>query len=344
MNRAIFLLLMLVQAMWIAAGCKAEEYASDYKVTELVALTSGKGKNEDPCLLRAKDGAIYLTWFSDRGGNADIYLVSSTDAEKWTEPVAIIQSKDYGNFYPSLAQTADGAFHLTWFRIDPKRKVFSVWYANSKDTVKWSEPRAMTPLEKDYNWVPTIAASGQNVWIAWAGGRAGNKDVYVIESTDAGATWQEPVQVTKDPLHDDLPNIERKADGSLVLVWTRYKPGKEDYLSSTGDIHFATSKDGKVWSEPVAITQNDYTDTIPEIYSNLDQSEYFAAWCSAKGTMDLPLSDVKAPPKHLLASGKAGGYSPRLLPLTKDEYLIVCVKETSDGLQICSGRIRKTGN
>jgi hypothetical protein len=340
LKKVIVPLVLLALAVDGTAECPGQEYRSDYPMTEPVSLTPGPGNNEDPYLLRAKDGTIYMTWYSDRGGHPDIYLNASRDGKKWGEPVAVIQGHDAANFYPSLAQTSDGTFHLTWFRINAKCHVFSVWYSNSKDAKTWSEPRPMTPPDKGYNWVPTMAAGNNSLWLAWASGRTGNKDVFVMQSKASGRTWQEPVQVTSHPFHDDLPNIAQKPDGTLIIVWTRYKPGKSDYLSDTADIYYTTSKDGRTWGDPVAITKNDYTDTIPEIYCNMDRSEFFMAWCSPKGSLDLPLSNVKAQPMHLLG-GTAGGYSLRLLPLTDKDYLVVWVRKIKNGAHIYSCQIRK---
>jgi hypothetical protein len=343
MKQTFIPFILLTLAGDVSAQRLGQVYRSDYTMTEPVQLTSGTGKNEDPCLLRAKDGTIYMAWFSDRGGNPDIYINDSKDGGRtWSEPAAIIQGGGVGNFYPSLAQTNDGAFHLTWFRIDAKRRVFSVWYSNSGDARSWSKPRAVTPLDKDYNWAPMIAASrDDSLWIAWASGRTGNKDIFLIQSKDGGRTWQDPVQVTRHPFHDDLPKPAQKPDGTFILVWTRYKPSsKADYLSETADIYYATSRNGTAWSDPIAITRNDYTDSIPELHSNIDRSEYFAVWCSAKGSFDLSLSDVKARPMHLLASS-VEGYSLRVLPLTDQDYLVVWVRKLKEGLHIYSCQIRK---
>lgn len=341
MKQAMFPLILLALAVDVTAQRPGREYQSDYTTTEPLQLTSGTGKNEDPCLLRAKGGTIYMAWFSDRSGNPDIYINSTKDGKRWGKPVAVIQGGGAGNFYPSLAQTGDGTFHLTWFRIDAKRRVFSVWYSNSRDAGTWSEPRAMTPPDKGYNWVPTIAAAADGgLWIAWASGRTGNKDVFLMQSKDRGRTWQQPVQVTSHQFHDDLPNITQKPDGTLIIVWTRYKPDRNDYLSETADIYYATSRDGTAWSDPTAITRNDYTDSIPEVYFNVDRSECFVAWCSPKGSFDLPLSDVKARPMHLLGSN-VEGYSLRVLPLTDQDYLVVWVRKTSNGLHVYSCQIRK---
>ena len=72
----------------------------------------------------------------------------------------------------------------------------------------------------------------------------------------------------------------------------------------------------------------------------MDGSEFFVAWCSPKGSFDLPLSDVKTQPMHLLGS-KAEGYSVRVLPLTDKDYLVVWVRKTNNGLHIYSCQMRK---
>ncbi len=341
MKRSSVPFILLALAVGATAQGLEQEYPSDYTISEPVQLTRGTGKNEDPCLLRAQDGTIYMAWFSDRSGNSHIYLTATKDSLRWSEPVAIIQGGGGGNFYPSLAQTNDGTFHLTWFRIDAKSHVFSVWYANSKYAGTWSEPQAMSPPDKDYNWVPTIAAAKDgSVWIAWASGRTGNKDIFLKQSKDGGRTWQEPVQVTNHHFHDDLPQIAQRPDGTFILVWTRYQPGKDDYLSKTAEIYYALSTDGATWSDPMAITHNDYTDSIPEVYSNMNGSEFFVAWCSAKGSFDLSLSDVTAQPRHPLGRN-IEGYSLRVLPLTDKDYLVVWVRKTPGGLHIYSCQMQK---
>ena len=337
---ALVVLLVLIPII-LVTQCKSKEYPPDYKTTTPILITDIEGNNEDPFLLRAKDGTIYLVWFSERSGNADIYMKTSKDGKIWSEHTVIIKGGGASNFYPSLAQTKDGKFHLTWFCIDAKSKTFSICYTNSDNGRKWSKTQAITPRHKGYNWVPTIvAARDGSIWIAFSSGRTGNKDVFVVQSKDGGKTWQKPIQVTKHKNHDDLPNIAQKPDGSFLVVWTNYVPEKADYLSKTADIYYATSKDGKIWSGPIAITKNDYTDTIPEIFSNLDQSEFFVAWCSPNGTWDLPLSDLKAEPKHLLGS-KPGGYSPRVLPLTDTDYLVAWTGSNKKGKQIYSYQIKK---
>ena len=256
MNKANALgVLLLLIPLIVGMQCRSKEDPPDYATTDPILITDIEGNNEDPFLLRAKDGILYLVWFSERSGNADIYMKTSKDGKTWSEDTVIVQGGGANNYYPSLAQTEDGTFHLAWFRIDSKSKTFSICYANSDDGRLWGKTQAITPRHKGHNWVPTVlAARDRSIWIAWSSGRTGNKDVFVVQSKDGGKTWQQPVQVTKHKNHDDLPNIAQKPDGSFVVVWTNYVPGKADYLSKTADIYYATSKDGRMWSEPFPIT------------------------------------------------------------------------------------------
>src|SRR5215510_15819314 len=46
-------------------------------------------KDEDPNVLTARDGTIFVTWFSDRGDNPDIYLTSTNDGINWRPTIRV---------------------------------------------------------------------------------------------------------------------------------------------------------------------------------------------------------------------------------------------------------------
>src|SRR5262245_25681240 len=58
-------------------------------------------KDEDPSVLVARDGTIFVAWFSDRGGNPDIYLTSTNDGTNWKPPIRVTTSAA-GDYYPNL--------------------------------------------------------------------------------------------------------------------------------------------------------------------------------------------------------------------------------------------------
>src|SRR5512134_561046 len=53
-------------------------------------LSAGSpSKDEDPSVLRAADGTIFVAWFSERSGNPDIWITSTRDGVEWTDPVRV---------------------------------------------------------------------------------------------------------------------------------------------------------------------------------------------------------------------------------------------------------------
>ena len=72
--------------------CRQKGYPADYRTTAPILVTDSEGNNEDPFLLRAKGGTIHLVWLSERSGNADIYMTTSEDGTKWSEPIAITKN------------------------------------------------------------------------------------------------------------------------------------------------------------------------------------------------------------------------------------------------------------
>jgi hypothetical protein len=47
---------------------------------EAVLSVGNPGKDEDPSVLRARDGSIYVAWFSDRTASGDIYITRTERA------------------------------------------------------------------------------------------------------------------------------------------------------------------------------------------------------------------------------------------------------------------------
>src|SRR5262245_10760545 len=91
-------------------------------------------------------GMAGFTWPGRRGG-AQIYIKSSEDGRTWSteEMVTGGPGEDY---YPSLAQTSDGTFHIAWFRLERKQKDTDIWYSRSQDARTWTSPVQITESPK----------------------------------------------------------------------------------------------------------------------------------------------------------------------------------------------------
>ncbi len=70
---------------------------------------------------------------------------------------------------------------------------------------------------------PTIAARGQNVWVAWSDERAGQvprrSHIYLRQSSDGGNTWQPEQRLRQVAGRAERPDIALTPDGKPVVVW-----------------------------------------------------------------------------------------------------------------------------
>ena len=117
--------------------------------------TGSPTKDEDPSVLLAADGRVFVAWFSDRGNNPDIYVASTNDRRTWSAPVRVTSGPG-GDFYPNLLQDSGGVLHLVWFQW-VALFVGQIRHATSSDGITWSPEEAVTTEFLVDDWVPTVA-------------------------------------------------------------------------------------------------------------------------------------------------------------------------------------------
>jgi hypothetical protein len=330
-----------------AGGCSGpsisprEPEGAASRHSETVALLPHPGKDEDPSLLRGADGAFWLAWFSERSGNADIWMTRSPDGVHWQPPWQVTSHPD-ADFCPSLLQARDRRFHLAWFRQAARSGIRNIYYASGDAHGRnWSAPRAIT-REQSEDWVPSLMEDAKRVlWIAWASNRTGNKDIFLVRSGDRGKTWSQPRQITDHPEEDDFPCLAQLGSGAYCLVWTRHRQRRKgEWLpNDTSEVMCSRSRDGERWSQPRAITRDRFADAFPAIHRNVSASKYFVSWTTNRygpqaGIAGVMLSEsmqYPAAPFRITPLG-AQGYYARLAPTDREGlYLLVWVSKTDRG-------------
>src|SRR5262249_32814693 len=69
------------------ASVRLSHAGTTFAATEPALLSTGSPNNdEDPSVLLSSDGTLFVAWFSDRGGNSDIYVTSTSDGLTWATP------------------------------------------------------------------------------------------------------------------------------------------------------------------------------------------------------------------------------------------------------------------
>jgi len=291
--------------------------------------TGSPGKDEDPSVLLAHDGTIFVAWFSDRAGSGDIYISSTKNGRDWT-PAVRVTTDAGGDFYPNLVQDDAGLFHLAWFRWTAPL-VGHIMYNTSTDGLTWNtanEVQATKAPDVD-DWVPTITVRTDGTVLIYFVSKKRNtttpqNDLYLARKQPGMAAFDAVVGangINVPDAHDHLPFIARTGAG-YTIVWTRYDLSQEiPWQNPKSDLWYATSADGITWGAPAKYTTD--AGNIVHLYAGMYETlghETFLLWLSTRTgavqPLEAPVANLGSYPTGVTANSAltAQGYSHRIAP------------------------------
>jgi hypothetical protein len=142
---------------------------------------------------------------------------------------------------------ADGQYvHVAWY--DNRDGNYEIYYKRSTNGgANWSADVRLTN-STGISWMPSIAAKGRYVHIAWTEVRNNIANIYYIRSDNSGSSWWSPVGLTDPAIASSNPSIS--VSGSYVhLVW------QDNAYSSPPEIEYKRSFDnGATWGATVRVT------------------------------------------------------------------------------------------
>ena len=111
---------------------------------------------------------------------------------------------------------------------------------------------------------PQIAAGpGDDLYVSWADGRNGDDDVFLRRSTNAGATWTDPVKVNDNPADGTaqfLPKVDVTSGGRVNVL---FLDGRNDKANKKLlDAYLATSTDGGKHFKNVRVSDQSFDSTV----------------------------------------------------------------------------------
>jgi Leucine-rich repeat (LRR) protein/Neuraminidase (sialidase) len=235
-------------------------------------------------------GTWVAAWWSTNDGaggvaaDSHLYTARSTDnGATWSDPLQIdtvaevLFAEDWN---PQVVTDGLGTWILVWNSDDPRHGNtfdFEIAYARSTDGGQsWSSPAI---LNTDYmsegrvDWRPQLATDGAGKWVAvWDNGPAVNSDIWVAQSTDAGATWSAPEILHDypnfDSESDEIPRIATDGIGNWVVTWSSRV---SLFLAGADlDIFSARSTDnGNTWQYPKLVNDSGRNDTDIDHWSRV---------------------------------------------------------------------------
>ncbi len=230
-------------------------------------------------------GWVYSSWADYRNGPlGDIYFRRcSTPTGSWVGEVNITlnhpNTHAIGYGPPAMATSGNGVF-MTWGVQGPDSPPTPVppfiHFAGSLNNGQnWLPVVHVDPLGTGQNYnLPVIAASGNNVCIAWANFQSSSSvlTIYANRSIDGGMTWQNPeiVVATRTAVEHGLLSIAGTGN-NFYIVWD-----ERFGIAQDRDVYVAVSSDaGLTWASPIKL------DSLDTLSTNWSQNAKIC--CTAAG-------------------------------------------------------------
>lgn len=263
------------------------------------------GNNQNPTVIQAENGTIWLAWTSDRPAepspppppSPDFYL-NATPASL-TIPLnssdnSTISITSINNLTDIVTLSASPILNVTSV-LDPFQ-VFVPTNGTTTANLTVSVEDVATPG----NYTLTITGNAPNYKLfrtldialeitdataspsstfghtssqSAADTEILDYEIFFKTSHDNGATWSSDIQLTDDSTDDLRPSIIQLTNGTIMLVWQSPRLGNHD-------IFYMTSN-GTSWSDPKQITTDPGPDKGPQVTQTKD-NRIWVAWASRR--------------------------------------------------------------
>ncbi|MFY3741999.1 MAG: hypothetical protein HMLIMOIP_002461 [Candidatus Nitrosomirales archaeon] len=191
---------------------------------------------------------VYVVWTEDLSGN-DVFFSRSTDSgATFSTPVKL--SNNTGFSKPPQIVASGNNVYVVW-QNDPATSTGKqeILFSRSTDSgATFSTPVKLSNNTGDSEF-PQIAVSGSKVHVVWHDTVPGEgSEIFFSRSTDSGATFSTPVNLSNDADSSVVPQIV--ASGTNVyVVWINV------YVTNTFDVFFSRSTDsGATFSAPLNLS------------------------------------------------------------------------------------------
>ncbi len=180
-------------------------------------LATGSNRDNDPAILEAAGGVLWLVWQSGRADNGDLWYQTSTDGgATWSAEAQLTAGPAYDQA-PTVAQAADGRIVVAWNRDGGTL----LQRSTTNRGLTWSVERQIAPCCRTR---PGLAAAGGDLWLAYEQ----DGDIWIRSSPDGGVTWSAEARFTRFVAYDGAAALAALAGGAPGLAWHSQRSGNLD--------------------------------------------------------------------------------------------------------------------
>jgi List-Bact-rpt repeat protein len=184
--------------------------------------------------LAARGASVYVVWTQDSPDTKEVYLVRSVDGGLGFGPPVNLSNTAGESSEARVAVTPAGAVLVVWDEETPSRHLA---LARSVDGGATFTRGMVAPIVRPLSDCPIDASPSSctaypglavdartgNVYVTWHDTVGGKLDVFFTRSTDAGARFAPPLNVSRAPIHAHCAALTVGPSGRILVAYESRK-------------------------------------------------------------------------------------------------------------------------
>jgi len=211
-------------------------------------VSKSSGSSFNPRISVDGQGGINVVWVSDATGNNDIFFSRSTDGGNSFSTPLNLSNDAPDSLSPQLAVDASGSINVVWESDDIK---FGVLFSHSTDGgATFSTPVDLATNTGGSFGAQLVVAVDGSINVVWEDDSNSQSNISFSRSTDQGATFSAPKNLSSNLVNSFGAQIAADASGNIDVIWADSTPGNYD-------IFFSRSTDqGASFSSPKNVSNS----------------------------------------------------------------------------------------
>jgi hypothetical protein len=247
-------------------------------------LTKSPGEAFGPSIAASQQGPLrlYVTYQDNSNGTTQIYLLRTKKKSKFRKPQNITPH-DGGAFSPRVALDSSGNVNVVWG--DFQDGVRRVMFERSTDLGATFGDPVDVGRSSGFAFEPEIAVGPDDaISVVWEDTGPGQSVIMYARSTDGGATFSDPHQVSNGSGDATEAQISIDQKGRISVVWVDQSPGNAQAFYSR------SSDNGQTFAEPINVTGDSHASTAKPLSVVFHDTVYVAYQDEAEGNKQIFLA------------------------------------------------------
>jgi len=233
-----------------------------------------------PNIAIGPDDILHVAWLDRFDEESRVYHSRSLDGgASWETPKAVSAKSEIDANSISISVDTSKRVHLGWHAGDPnsETEIAQVYYARSLDNGKtFQEPLKLNTDTDAHAAFPRFdvrGSDGELVAVSWRDRRAGNWDIYVAVSTDAGESFEEYfVYAAPGERFDYDPEVIVDPNGVLHLAYFSNQRG------GSVIIYQYSTDQGQTWSKVKVLSERGISSRFPLWVPDYEHETLWLFW------------------------------------------------------------------